>query len=84
MASVLAAAAFVPAAAAASDGFDAVAVVGEGAASSPSVVAAALLHVAAFASGVFDACYVGSFALPALFDVGASCSTALARVGAID
>ena len=84
MASVLAAAAFVPAAAAASDGFDAVAVVDEGAASSPSVVAAALRHVAAFASGVFDACYVGSFALPALFDVGASCSTALARGGAID
>ena len=69
MASVLAAAAFVPAAAA-SDGFDAVAVVGEDAASSPSAAAAALLHVAAFASGVFDACYVGSFALPALFDVG--------------
>ena len=84
MASVLAATAFVPAAVAASDGFDAVAVVGEGAASSPSVVAAALLHVAAFASGVFDACYVGSFALPALFDVGASCSTALARGEATD
>ena len=83
MASVLAAAAFVPAAAA-SDGFDAVAVVDEGAASSPSVVAAALLHVAAFASGVFDACYVGSFALPALFDVGASCSTGLARGEATD